>query len=211
VLGLIDVGRPQVADQQLIAAEDIKRQEAVAIIIAVEEAPLLAAVNRVVGGIEVEHQLLRRRIEGSDEGLGHGDMRRPGPGAVRRPLETAHRRGAGQARGAPASRLQRQIVAQALVVVHVVIAQRNREDTLTQQSQKPMIHLARLAPVVQAAREIAQQVETTVRRRQEQRAAVRGDVAAREVRLNQTPARAWKSDRRKGTIRHRRILAFDLV
>jgi len=42
------------------------------------------------------------------------------------------------------------------MVVHVLIAQPNREDTLAQQSQEPMIHLARLAPVVQAAREIPQ-------------------------------------------------------
>ena len=60
MLGLIDVRRPQVADQQLIAAEDIERQKAVVVIIAVEKATLLAAVHRIVRTIEVEHQLLRR-------------------------------------------------------------------------------------------------------------------------------------------------------
>jgi hypothetical protein len=41
-------------------AEDVKRQVAVAIVIAVEEAPLLVPVKRVVGGIEIEDDLPRR-------------------------------------------------------------------------------------------------------------------------------------------------------
>src|SRR5271170_943948 len=40
----VDVGRPQLRRQKLVAAEDVKRQVAVAIVIAVEETTLLVAV-----------------------------------------------------------------------------------------------------------------------------------------------------------------------
>ena len=42
------------------AAEDIKWQVAVAVVVAVEEATFLVPVQRIVGRIQVEHDLLRR-------------------------------------------------------------------------------------------------------------------------------------------------------
>ena len=48
--------------QQMIAAEDVQRQVAVVAVVAVEEAPLLVAVERVVGGVEIQHDLLRRLV-----------------------------------------------------------------------------------------------------------------------------------------------------
>jgi hypothetical protein len=41
------------------AAEDVERQVAVAIIIAVEEAAFLVAMQRIIGGIKVEDDLFR--------------------------------------------------------------------------------------------------------------------------------------------------------
>ena len=67
VLGGVDVGGAQVGDQQFVAAEDVQRQEAVVVVVAVEEAALLVAVDAVVGGVEVQHQVLRRRRMGGDE------------------------------------------------------------------------------------------------------------------------------------------------
>jgi hypothetical protein len=54
-------------------------------------------------------------------------------------------------------------------------------------------------------------VPRTVRRRQRRRAAVRRDVAIREIRLDTTPTRAWRLDPEKGTIRHRRSSTVGLV
>ena len=48
-------------------AEDVKWQVAVAIVIAVKEAPLLVPVQRVVGGIEIEDDLPRRARVGLDK------------------------------------------------------------------------------------------------------------------------------------------------
>ena len=57
---------PQFCRQQLPAAEHVERQIAVFLVVAVEEAPFLLAVQRDVGVVEIEHDLPRRlavRIE----------------------------------------------------------------------------------------------------------------------------------------------------
>ena len=58
----VDVGGAQLGRQQMPAAEHVQRQIAVAVVIAVEEAPLLMPVQRVVGGVEIEDDLLRRSL-----------------------------------------------------------------------------------------------------------------------------------------------------
>src|SRR5215469_13533007 len=63
----VDVGTAQFGRQEVPVAEDVKRQVAVAIVIAVEEAPLLVPVQRVVGGIEIEDDLPRRTRVGLDK------------------------------------------------------------------------------------------------------------------------------------------------
>ena len=49
----------QLGRQQVPAAEDVERQVAVAIIIAMEEPAFLLAVQRIVGGIQIEDDLFR--------------------------------------------------------------------------------------------------------------------------------------------------------
>src|SRR5947209_9495371 len=44
------------------AAEDVQRQIAIAIVVAVKEPPLLMPVQRIVGGIEIEDDLLWRML-----------------------------------------------------------------------------------------------------------------------------------------------------
>ena len=63
----VDVGAPELRGEQLVAAEDVERQVAVAVVVAVEEAPLLATMQRVVGGVEVEDQPRRRPRMGIEE------------------------------------------------------------------------------------------------------------------------------------------------
>ena len=55
------VGRPQPRTQQQVAGENVQRQIAVAVVVAVEEPFRLMAVNRDVGGVQVEHDLGRGR------------------------------------------------------------------------------------------------------------------------------------------------------
>ena len=60
----VDVRGPQFRQKQLPAAENIKRQIAVAFVIAVEEPAFLIAMDGVVGRVEIEDDALRRRWRG---------------------------------------------------------------------------------------------------------------------------------------------------
>ena len=53
------VRRPQPCTQQVLTAEDVQRQIAVAAVIAVEETTLLVTVQRIIGGIQVQPDLAR--------------------------------------------------------------------------------------------------------------------------------------------------------
>src|SRR6185369_12433790 len=57
--GGVDVRPAKLGGEQVAAAEHVKRQVAEAVVIAVEEPALLVAVQRIVGGVEVEDDLLR--------------------------------------------------------------------------------------------------------------------------------------------------------
>ena len=56
----VDLRPPQAGRQQMLTAEHMQRQTAVAILVAVEEPTLLVAMQRIVGGVEVEHDLFWR-------------------------------------------------------------------------------------------------------------------------------------------------------
>ena len=101
----VDVRPAQLGHQQMVAAEDVERQVAVAAIVAVEEPALLGAVQRIVGGVEVEHDLLgwrRVRVEEQldeqplDRGPVMADLVVARRLARRRVLEPVERRLAGQ-------------------------------------------------------------------------------------------------------------------
>src|SRR5947208_3178889 len=59
--GVVDVGRPQERQQRLIAAEDVQRQVAVGVVIAVKKAAELMTVQREVGRVQVEHEACGRQ------------------------------------------------------------------------------------------------------------------------------------------------------
>ena len=67
----VDVGTAQFGRQQVPAAEDVKWQIAIAIVIAVEEPTLLMPMQRVVGGIQVEDDLPRRARVGLNKQIDH--------------------------------------------------------------------------------------------------------------------------------------------
>src|SRR5688500_3677298 len=62
----------------MTAAEDVQRQVAVAVEVAGEEASLLRAMQRVVGRVEVEHDLLRRHLVRRQEDLHQELVHGPG-------------------------------------------------------------------------------------------------------------------------------------
>ena len=53
MFGWIDVTGPQVTDQQLFSAKNVKRQEAIIVVVAVEGSAHLHAVHTVIGAIKI--------------------------------------------------------------------------------------------------------------------------------------------------------------
>ena len=209
MLRRVDVGRPQIGHQQVIAGEHIQRQEAIAVVIAVEEAPLLMAVHRIVGGIHVQHNLFGRPLEGGDEGRGQNLVNRPRPIPFGPVLEAAQRRRAGQSPVAPGRRLQGKVMAQGRVIVQILVAQRNPEYPLAQQIRHAMAQLAPLTRIAKPARHRRRQAKPAIRLTQQQRTAIARHLTAVETRLDPAPATGWKRKPTRDTIRHRRAPVSD--
>ena len=92
VLGRVDVGRTKVSTQEAMPAENVQRKEAIVVVVSVEESIDLVAVNRIIGGVEVEGQFFRRLLVRGDEDFDEdlGDVRQRLPrDAV---LQTTQRR-----------------------------------------------------------------------------------------------------------------------
>ncbi len=211
MLGAVDLAGSQIANQQTLAAEHIQWQETVVVVIAVEEPAFLLAMHRIVGGIEVEDQLLGRHLERCDEGLHQGLVDAPRPGPVGGVLETAQRRRAGQHPVTLRRRLQSEIMAKIRMVVDILVTQRQPEYSLAQHGRETMLHLARLPGVDQAPRRRGRQTQQPIRLAQKQNPAIARDVAAAKISHHPPLAAGWKLKAQRGTIRHRQILPFETI
>ena len=58
MFGRVNVARSQIGRQQLPTTEDIQWQKTVVPIVTVEKPALLLAVDRVIGGVKVQNELL---------------------------------------------------------------------------------------------------------------------------------------------------------
>ena len=208
MVAAVPVGRPQVGDQQVVAAEHVQGQEAVAVVVPVEEAVLLPAVDRVVGGVEVEDHLGRRGRVGGEELV--DEHRRPGPaGPPARPvLQAAQGRGRGQGGvggdlGVVGGGLPQRVVAQVLVVVQVLVPGGDGEDPLGQQGALRVGDELGVAGVGEGGAQGVDQAELAVGLAQEQGPGVGGDGAPGEVGRNRPPAGPGKGRGGCGTLCHR--------
>ncbi len=202
------------------AAEHVQRQVAVAVIVAVEEAPFLVAVERIIGGVEIEDDPLRWLLVSLQEEFDEQPLDRPGlvPDLViaverrgRCMLEPVQRALAGQRRAVGAVRLeladqgrQHRIVAQLVVVDEVLVAQREAADALHQQGLDGVLDELLTAPVGEAPRQPLDQADRPVRGPQQQRTRVRGHLATVERRHHLAPFDGFKSEQIAATLcRHR--------
>jgi hypothetical protein len=184
----VDVGGAQLGGQQMPAAEHVERQIAVAVVIAVEEASLLMPVQRVVGGVEIEDDLLRRSLVRLQEQC-HGqrlDRRRVVSDLVisRRfvsaQFQPVQRRLAGHrcTVPAPGRKFARQhrhqrIVSQLVVVVEVFIAKRDAKDPLPDQRANRMFDQVLTAMIAKAICKTTHQTNRPIGRAQKQRSGIR--------------------------------------
>jgi hypothetical protein len=81
------------AASRCAAAEDVEREIAEAVVVAVEEPAFLMAVDRIIGGIEVEYDLLRRTAVRIEKQI---DKQRLDGGGIVTDLVIARRRGLAQ-------------------------------------------------------------------------------------------------------------------
>ena len=163
---------------------DVDRQEAAAVVVGVEQGQLLAAVDPILGVVDVEHDPPRHLVEAVAEQLDHRRhhaLERDRSGQV---LEPAHGRlGAqiGAALGQPADRhLERRIGAQRVAVVGILVAGRDQQRPEADHLGEPVLDPLRRPRVLDAARQTLGDPEPTLDLGQHQHAAVRGQPAAVE-------------------------------
>jgi hypothetical protein len=220
----VDVGGPQLRRQQVATAEDVERQIAVATIVAVEEPPFLPAVHRIVGGVEIEDDLLGGRLvrlqEQRDEQPFDGN-RVVGDLVVARrlrpaQLETVQRRLAGHRSAVLAPRRQlagedrhHRIVAQLVVVVDVLVAKRQPEHALPDQRRHKVLHQLRAAMIAEAAGKAINQFDRSIRRAEQQRPGIRGDRPAVKPGHHGTPFDRCKLEQFRATLCWHRGISLD--
>ena len=198
MLGRVDVGRTQIRRQQVMPAEDVERQEAVPVIVAVEKAVDLVAVNPVVGGVEVEDQFLRRLFvrgdEDFDENFGDVGQRPPGDAV----LQPAQRRRRSQRLiridAAFGDQLHQRIVAQGLMVVAILVAQRDGEDPLAEHRALLMCDQQLIPRIRNDGVELVDQAELAIHFAKQQSAGIRGDRSPVKISHDLTTRQTGKND-----------------
>jgi hypothetical protein len=171
-------------------------RQAQAVVIAVEEPAFPMAVQRVVGGVEVENDLLGRpcmRLEEEVEEQGLDRHRVMADSVIARgertgEFEPIERRLASGRRAiqAPNFELARQrrhqrVPAKLVMVVEVFVAERDGENTLRDERADAMFDETRRPPVPKPASKPVDDPDGAIGRSQKQAVRVRGDRAAIEI------------------------------
>jgi hypothetical protein len=153
-------------------------------VVAVEKALFLLAVQRVVGGVEVQHQLLGRSLEAGDELLDQqlAQVHRRGPIGPAR--QAAQRGRTGHLAIHAHGRLHRHALPQRLVVVQVLPPQSQTVHALAQHVAHRVRDQQRITRVCDAARRRRRQPDLAVRGRQQHHAPVTGHAATVEATLD---------------------------
>ena len=161
-----------------------------------EEPALLMPVQRVVGGVEVEHDLpgrLRVRLE---EQVDEQRLDRRGVvadlpvagGDLARQFEPVQRRLAGDRRAALAPRRElagqhrhHRVVTEFVVIVQVLVAEGDAEHALADEGRDRVLDQPRVPRVAEASGEPANQIQSAIRRAEQQPSGVRRQRAAVEL------------------------------
>ncbi len=223
----IDVGAPQFGRQQVPTAEDVERQVAIALVIAMEEPPLLPAVQRIIRGIQIKDDLTGRFVMGFQEQIHQqpfngtavmADLviaRRPVDRCVLQPVQ---RRLAGK--GSTVRPLRRQafrqqgqhrVMTKRIVIVDVLIAQSDRRNTLSDQGPYTVNRAIAIAPVDKASRHPFEQPDGFVGFAQQQCPGVAGDRSAIKTGNNFAPVKAFKFELFGDTVCLHRTPSLNLI
>ncbi|BCB73025.1 hypothetical protein HMEPL2_33760 [Vreelandella aquamarina] len=98
--------------------------------------------------------------------------------------------------------LQSDVVTQRMVVVEILIAQRQAEHALSNQGFRSVLAALRVSRIAQSASYRARQPHLTIELTQQQDTAVGSDITAIETGDDLTAFTAWKGSGRRGTFCH---------
>lgn len=177
-----------------------------------EEAPLLLAVHGIVGGIEVEDELLRSSRKRGDEPIQDDRVNGHCRGPIGALLESAQRRARSPRRRLPEHRLRCKVVAQPVVIVEVFVALHQPVDPLAQHLHDTVIDPAGITTILQRLRHPLDQPKLGIRPAHQQQPRIRGYIAAIKSNLNASASNPPKQFALNGTIWHRwglRRIGFD--
>ena len=193
---LINMTSPGVyGAQQLLAAEYVQRQVAVAVVVAVEEATLLLSVQWVVGGIEVQYQLFGGTVEAGDELIHQHLVQPPGRGTVGPLLQAAQGGCTGDLSVHAHGCLQGHVLAQRAVIVQVFPAQCESIHPLAQHVAYTVFDQERAARIGNAACGRVHQSQLAIHLPEQHHATIARHAAAVESSLHYTPAQSAKVQR----------------
>ena len=194
-------------------------------VVAVEEPALLAAVQRIVGGVEIQHDLRRRGGMGLQEQVHQQPLDRfplggnPLVAVLRRRRRHPELQAVQRARPrqrmppvlrpppplpghvrTPARQREGAVGAQPVMVVEVLVARRQGQHPLRHQRLQAMLDALWVAVVPEARRQPRRHPEAPVDLPQQQHAAIGRQPAAVEPACHRTPAKAFKRQWRRGTV-----------
>lgn len=139
MLGDVLIAGAQVSHEQLRATKHVQGQETVMVVVAMEKAALLLAVDGVVGGVKIEDQLLERGLEAGQKLHHEHAMEFPRPGPVLGVFHPAQSWRAGQGPVGPHDALQEHVFAQMRRVIEILPARAQSVDTLAQYREGAVI------------------------------------------------------------------------
>ena len=184
---------------------DMDRLEA-AVVIGVEQCQLLAAVNPVLGVVDVEHDATGDLLEAVAEQLDHRrhhPLERGRAGQVLQPADGRLRAQIGAALGQPTDRhLESRVGTERITIVAVGIARRDQQGPIPDHLSKLVPHPVGVARVLDAVGQALGDREPLLDRRQQQYPSIRGHHAAIETQLHRLARDRWQTRQNPPTFVH---------
>jgi hypothetical protein len=158
----------------------------------VKETIFLLAIQRVVGGVKVEHQFLGCGFEAGDELLDQHLMQPPSRCSISPFLQTTQCRGAGHLAINTHCSLHRHVTAQCAVVVQVFPAKSQTIDALSQHVHHRVFGQQRTARISYAACRRLHQTKLAISRPEQHHPGIAGHAAAIKSTLHDSSAKVAK-------------------
>ena len=176
---------------------DVDWQKAAAIVVRIKERQLLAAVNPVLGVVDVEQDAPGYLLEAVAEQLDHRRHHAFERGRARQVLEPADRRLRAQIftafRQSSDCHLEGRIGAERIAVVAVGVACRDQQRAIADHFGQPVHHPFRVAPVFEAGGQALGDLQALLERGQQHNAGIRTQPSAVKTDMHRLASNGWQT------------------